>query len=238
MGECIISGGGRTVYIAGSGGGSSATNLPVLNSSNPIDYTMKALETISLSVFIEENNVNCTYQWFVDNEMIYGATEAIYNYTPNTGTENITTHSIKCAVTNNKGTIYSRDAIITVYSTRYYIIKNYTIIDSSAELTTPYGSSEVKISGTMISSSTTGNKYAELTFDIPYNYYNSKIGVVYDSNSYYDAYVPIGIADNNNNYTNIYIIVAMKLLYLTLFHHIMLKLVYHHLPMVVKHILT
>lgn len=197
MGECIIA---RS--SCGTSGGGSGTIIasapPVLNSSNPIDTELfiKNNQSIILTVFIEENNINCTYQWFINNYAVPGATEAIFEYIPE---DTYAVNKIKCAVTNSAGTIYSREASITIWPTRLYIIKDSKIVDPTAVIT-PKASSGVTVSEMALSVTTTGNgKYAILSSDLLKNY-NSAVCATYTTNANYNSDYSFEIVTLNEDF--------------------------------------
>lgn len=186
MGECIIA---RSGAGSGSGGGNIIETVsapPILNASNPTssELYLKNNRSISLSVFVEENNVNCTYQWFINNSVILGANNSIFEYTPE---DTYAVNTIKCAVTNKAGTTYSREATITVWPTRLYIIKDSKIVDPTAAITSK--SSNVSVSGTAVSLSTNGSStYATLTSNLLKNYNNAVCATYTTNNNYNESY--------------------------------------------------
>lgn len=119
MGECIIA-------RSGAGGGSNisvATNLPILNENYPMDTQFNYTESgHTLFVLIDQYPLNCTYQWYRDNQPVIGETNSTYTFVPE---DAYATYNIFCVVSNSLGSVSSRTASITVYPTKFYIIKNY-----------------------------------------------------------------------------------------------------------------
>ena len=85
--------------------------LPTLNSSYPADatVTIKKSTTCKVTISTAGNPASYTYQWYVDDKAISGATSASYKYTPSA----IGTSTVYCKVTNSAGTVTSRTATIT-----------------------------------------------------------------------------------------------------------------------------
>lgn len=106
MGECLISRRGGEAYT-----------LPILNASYPQDVTVTASTggTSGFSVSISEHGrpVEYTYQWYVNGSAVSGATSSTYTRS----TVQAGTYTIYCDVTNKAGTVSSRIATLTVYST-------------------------------------------------------------------------------------------------------------------------
>lgn len=85
--------------------------LPTLNSSYPANATVTIKKSTTLKVVIDEagNPEACTYQWYVGDKAVSGATAASYTYTPSA----IGTSNVYCVVTNAAGSVTSRTATIT-----------------------------------------------------------------------------------------------------------------------------
>ena len=92
---------------------------PTLNNSYPANtsktYITGGTASASFSVIVATagNPSNYTYQWYVNNSAVSGATGSTYNWS---GTEG--TYNIYCKVTNAAGSVDSRTATLSV--TRYY----------------------------------------------------------------------------------------------------------------------
>lgn len=92
---------------------------PVLNTSYPANATKTYISgntaSASFKVAISTAGVpaSYTYQWYLNNTAVSGATSSTYNWS---GTEG--TYSIYCKVTNAAGSVNSRTATLTV--TKYY----------------------------------------------------------------------------------------------------------------------
>ena len=69
-----------------------------------------------------------TYQWYVNNSAVSGATSSTYT---KTGLTSVDTYSVYCNVTNKAGTVKSRVATLAVKSTKpiYTYSGNSTLID-------------------------------------------------------------------------------------------------------------
>lgn len=120
MGECIISGGGRTVYISGSGGESTVAKLPVLNDNYPVDSYVKYNSNITLSCLVDMYYTDCTYQWYIDDTPIEGAINSTYVFTSTNNS--YMEHSAYCRVTNSIGSTYSRTCFVKEYPTKFCIL--------------------------------------------------------------------------------------------------------------------
>ena len=119
MGECIIA-------RSGVGGGSNnivvTTNLPVLNENYPMDVQFKySTSGCILNVLIDMYPTDCTYQWYMNNQIIPGETSYSYTFIP---TEDVyATYNIYCVVSNSLGSVTSRTSTVIVYPTILYIFK-------------------------------------------------------------------------------------------------------------------
>jgi hypothetical protein len=99
----------------GCGGSSGASNKFTLNPNYPQDLTImeSASASAGLSIVFEEGDTSiCTYQWYMDNNAVNGATSSIYQY-PCTIEG---THSFYCLISNGSTTVQSRIATVTVNS--------------------------------------------------------------------------------------------------------------------------
>ena len=113
------------MYIAGSGGGSAATNLPILNENYPTDTEFKSSASgHSFSVLIDKYPSGCAYQWYLNDQPIADATSSVYNFVPE---DMYATYNIFCVVSNSLGSVTSRTAIVTVYPSKLYIVKDETV---------------------------------------------------------------------------------------------------------------
>lgn len=121
MGDCLIVRRGGAVF-----------KLPGLSPVLPADLTVKrgVLLNARFSVEIQTPGVpsQYTYQWYLDNSSIPGATgvSCIINQGAAEGR-----HFVYCKVTNEAGTVKSRSAILTVssYLPKYYYTGLNQIID-------------------------------------------------------------------------------------------------------------
>lgn len=100
-------------------GGGVAYETPVLNSSYPANVTQleKAGGSASFSVKIatEGNPDTYSYQWYVNDAAVSGATSSSYT---KTGLTSAATYTVYCKVTNKAGSVNSRTAILTVQTTK------------------------------------------------------------------------------------------------------------------------
>lgn len=93
--------------------------LPVLNESYPQNVSVTVAKSGTFEVKISKAGYpsSYTYQWYVNDKAVSGATKASYTRTaPSTGTE-----KIFCKVTNEAGTIQSRTATLT--TEKEYVMK-------------------------------------------------------------------------------------------------------------------
>lgn len=89
---------------------------PVLNTSYPKNVTVTSGTNATFKVEISEDGIppDCTYQWYVDDTAVSGATSS--SYTRSTSSDK-GTYSVYCKVTNIAGTVTSRTATLTVNKT-------------------------------------------------------------------------------------------------------------------------
>lgn len=98
-------------------GQSNPYKTPVLNGSYPANVTQ--LQQVGGSATFEVKIATAgipdeyTYQWYVNDSAVAGAT--LNKYTK-TGLTDATTYAVYCKVTNRAGTVQSRTAILTVQS--------------------------------------------------------------------------------------------------------------------------
>ena len=91
--------------------------LPVLNSSYPanasVSYAYGSSTSATFSVSIATAGVpdSYTYQWYVNNGAVSGATSSSYT---KTGLNEAGAYTVYCKVTNKAGTVTSRTATLTV----------------------------------------------------------------------------------------------------------------------------
>lgn len=104
MGECINVGrGGKKKF------------LPTLNANYPQDKSLTfisgntASATFEVKIATDGYPVEYTYQWYVNNAAVSGATGTSYTWSGTSGG----TYSIRCDVTNKAGTVQSRTATLT-----------------------------------------------------------------------------------------------------------------------------
>lgn len=87
--------------------------LPVLDSAYPADVSVTIGRSATFSVTITDDGYpdNYTYQWYVNNNAVSGATGS--SYTHRRTIESVGTDLIYCAVSNAVGTVHSRTAYYT-----------------------------------------------------------------------------------------------------------------------------
>ena len=106
MGECLIVRRGGESY-----------RLPVLDSNYPKDVSTTVIKgnnaSATFSVVISEpgSPAEYTYQWYVDGNAVSGATGSSYT---KSGLSTNATYTVRCSVTNKKGTVESRVATLNV----------------------------------------------------------------------------------------------------------------------------
>ena len=94
---------------------------PTLNSSYPADVSKTFIKGNSVSATFEAkistagNPTSYTYQWYVDNAAVSGATGSSYTWTGSAAG----THTVYCKVTNSAGTVQTRVATLSV--AMYYV---------------------------------------------------------------------------------------------------------------------
>lgn len=92
---------------------------PVLNSSYPADVTQVEKSggsaTFKISISTAGSPASYTYQWYVDNKAVSGATSSSYT---KSGLTSAATYTVYCNVTNAAGTVKSRTATLTVQSSQ------------------------------------------------------------------------------------------------------------------------
>ena len=86
--------------------------VPVLDASYPVNTTVVFDQSVTNEVKIAENGnpAEYTYQWYVNDTPITGATSDTYTFTPGVSGS----FTVYCEVTNAAGTVTSRTATITV----------------------------------------------------------------------------------------------------------------------------
>lgn len=100
-------------------GGGVAYETPVLNSSYPANVTqlekVGGSASFSVKIATDGNPASYTYQWYVNDSPVSGATSSSYT---KTGLTSAATYSIYCKVTNKAGSVNSRTATLTVQTTK------------------------------------------------------------------------------------------------------------------------
>lgn len=108
MAECLIMRRGGEFY-----------ELPVLNSSYPKDVTILESASGSATFHVQIDTAGkpaeYTYQWYVNGSKVSGATTASYTKKSLTSAA---TYSVYCVITNKAGSVTSRQATLTVTSTK------------------------------------------------------------------------------------------------------------------------
>lgn len=115
MGECLISRRGGESY-----------ELPILNGSYPQDVTITTFTgqsvTCEVNIATHGKPATYTYQWYVNDKAVNGATN--WSYTK-TDLNYESTYKIYCVVTNKAGSVISRVATIAITDIApYYLITN------------------------------------------------------------------------------------------------------------------
>ena len=112
-----------------------AYKTPVLNSAYPANVTQleRAEGSAKFEVKIDAagHPDSYTYQWYVNDVAVSGATSSSYT---KTGLTSAATYSVYCKVTNKAGSINSRTAILTVQTTRpaFSYSGAYSLVQDSA----------------------------------------------------------------------------------------------------------
>lgn len=100
-------------------GGGAPLSKPVLNSTYPKDVTImeQANGSATFTVVISKpgSPANYTYQWYVNNSAVSGATGSSYT---RSGLTSAGTYNIYCEVKNAAGSVNSRVATLTVTSSQ------------------------------------------------------------------------------------------------------------------------
>lgn len=121
MGECLKTRRDGNMY-----------SLPTLNTAYPQDVSIiesaSGNATFQVAILIDGKPAEYTYQWYVNNSAVSGATSSTYTKTGLTSTG---TYSVYCNVTNKAGTVKSRVATLSVKSSKptYTYSGNSTLID-------------------------------------------------------------------------------------------------------------
>ena len=93
--------------------------LPVLNSNYPADVTImesaNGSATFQVVIATDGKPAEYSYQWYVNNSAVSGATSNKYT---KSGLTAAATYTVRCEVTNKAGTIASKRATLTVKSTQ------------------------------------------------------------------------------------------------------------------------
>jgi hypothetical protein len=106
---------GEVFLINANGVGSTSGNNFTLDDNYPQDLTImeSASASAGLSIVFDKGDTSaCTYQWYMDNNAVNGATSNIYQY-PCTVEG---THTFYCLISNGSITVQSRIATVTVIS--------------------------------------------------------------------------------------------------------------------------
>ena len=104
---------GEMFIVNGAGGASGSSSKMVLNEAYPQDLTIMESSSgkANLSVeFLEGDAANFTYQWYMDNNAITGATSRIYSY----ACTEVCNHNFYCMVSNGSKTIKTRTSQVKV----------------------------------------------------------------------------------------------------------------------------
>ena len=104
---------GEMFIVNGAGGASGSSSKMVLNEAYPQDLTIMESSSgkANLSVeFLEGDAANFTYQWYMDNNAITGATSRIYSY----ACTEVCNHNFYCMVSNGRTTVQTRTAQVKV----------------------------------------------------------------------------------------------------------------------------
>lgn len=107
-------------------------SLPTLNTAYPQDVSLiesaSGSATFKVSILIDGKPAEYTYQWYVNNSAVSGATSSTYTKSGLTSTG---TYSVYCNVTNKAGTVKSRVATLTVKSSKptYTYTGSHSLID-------------------------------------------------------------------------------------------------------------
>ena len=87
--------------------------LPIANSKYPEDITVKAGTNAVFSAVIEKDGIptEYTYQWYVNDSLVSGATNAVYTRTTSSDKG---VYSVYCEITNKAGVVKTRTATLQV----------------------------------------------------------------------------------------------------------------------------
>lgn len=160
MGECIIARSGV------GGGGSVQIQLPVLNTTYPVDGYVKYGSSITLSCIVDMYLSDCSYQWYINDQPVSGGTQDTYVFN---GINEYKSYNVYCKVSNSIGTVYTRTACITTYPTTFKITdSNNCYIDFDSNLYVNGVSMSLKASKSSVSKTL-----------IPFELYNNIVISVY-----------------------------------------------------------
>lgn len=172
---------------------------PVLDSGYPANQSVVIHNSITSEVRIATagNPESYTYQWYQNGSAVSGATGASYTFTP--GTKG--SYTVYCEVTNEAGTVKSREATIT--ATPYYIFRSGVGHSNSFIQSSVYTEYKSQITSEYIVCNAPGHqnsngasgfsapydftKYTKLVYDVLSN--NSKFSCGY-TNVAMDSYNP------------------------------------------------
>lgn len=140
---------------------------PTLNSSLPANATVITAPggTQGFSVGISTAGVpaSYSYQWYVNNAAISGATSSSYSHS----TATVGTFNIYCKVTNSAGSVNSRTAVLTVKAATPAINTNFTYSGGAANaVVRDEGNGNWNISFLSSGTFTPGNDFPTTKIDI------------------------------------------------------------------------
>lgn len=192
-------------FLYGNGG--SPKKMPVLNTEFPADITINDGKTKSatfkVGIAIDGTPATYTYQWYVNESPVSGATNETY-----TRSDIVTAgvYSIYCKVTNAAGTVTSRKATLTVKHTILYEPGNQYTVNTGGWKVVNGNGAKAEITSTGIKLTTTGSdgrqayaftnsridmsKFSQLVMDLTVSSItkNFSMGVSNQNIAWYDVY--------------------------------------------------